>query len=465
MNLTTKQVSGIEWLLTQKRGLLGDDVGCGKTATALHAAQLAKPSKRVLVIASAIALRDTWMSEIGLWLPDQLPYVVSMKADTRPRTLKALYRGPMGMNWKWCLCPIDYTRTFMTELCQWPWDVIIVDEAHHFGGYSSQRTKGLIEVIKLTNPKYVWLMSADFVRNKATDAYTPLHIARPDIFPHNGFMQWAREYVGMYKQVTPTHVFERIRDKPKDPAKFQEMFSKHILARPRDNNDYAKPEHPVIVRCNMSGRQLDAYNQMKKEWWFEINEDEERGASNALVRDTFLKQICISHHLLMPDESKCDGAKIDSLLEVIGSTTEQVLVCCTYAEPIRRLGELHGWSYFTGDHGDSKKALSDWRGGKTQVLAVTYKVGGESLNLQNGSVFCALDYDWVPKTYHQAVGRLARKGQTKPVLPYILVANNTIDDYVLRVNKDKESIIECSMPTEELSMEYYRSIETEVTIS
>jgi SNF2 family DNA or RNA helicase len=92
-------------------------------------------------------------------------------------------------------------------------------------------------------------------------------------------------------------------------------------------------------------------------------------------------------------------------------------------------------------------------------------VGGESLNLQNGSIFCALDHDWVPKTYHQAVGRLARKGQTKPVLPYILVANNSIDDYVLRVSNKKEDIIECSMPPEELSMAYYQSIQQEVNIT
>jgi SNF2 family DNA or RNA helicase len=92
-------------------------------------------------------------------------------------------------------------------------------------------------------------------------------------------------------------------------------------------------------------------------------------------------------------------------------------------------------------------------------------VGGESLNLQNGSIFCALDHDWVPKTYHQAVGRLARKGQTKPVLPYILVANNSIDDYVLRVSNKKEDIIECSMPPEELSMANYQSIQQEVNIT
>lgn len=464
MVLTQKQVSGVQWLFHERKTLLGDDVGCGKTAVALHAAQLTGP-KKVLVIASSVALKDTWEAEIAKWFPYEVPFIVSMKADTRAKTLRKLYKGPMGMNWRWCFCPTDYTRTFMSELSQWPWDVIIVDEAHHFGNYASQRTKGLIEIVRKSGPRYVWMISADFLRNKATDAYTPLHIVRPDLYPHNGFMRWAKEYVGTYKQVTPTNVYERLRDKPKDPDKFRDMFSKHILARPRDNNDYAKPENPIFVRCDMEGRQLEAYNRMKKEWWFDVNADEEIGAPNALVRDIYLKQLCISHHLLMPNESKCEGAKIDALLDIIDSTTEQVLVCCSFAEPIIRLARLHKWSFFTGLEGDAEQALSDWRGGKTQVLAVTYKVGGESLNLQNGSIFCALDHDWVPKTYHQAVGRLARKGQTKPVLPYILVANNSIDDYVLRVSNKKEDIIECSMPPEELSMAYYQSIQQEVNIT
>lgn len=457
--LTPKQVVGINWLLKEKYTLLGDAVGTGKTATLLHAAFLMQP-KRVLVLSSEESLNMTWVDEFKKWFPEiwDQGKVRLIAHHNRKGVLANLYRD--RNEWVFCLAPRDYARTYESELSQWPWDIIIVDEAHHFGGYESGRTNGLFNIQKATKPKALWMASANFIRKRSGDAYTFLRLIKPKEFPHQGFTSWAKEYIGEELVVTPCHTIRRIRKMPQDPNKFQEMFAQHMLARPRDDGDYIKANRPSMRVVDMKGQQLLSYNRMRDEWWAELDEERERGAQNPLVRDLFLRQICVSHQLLDPESVLCAGAKIDDVLDIIDSTTEQVFLCSNFAQAIHRLSKKHKWEYFTGQEGDATQAISRWKAGDAQVLAATYGVGGESLNLQNGSVFIGLDYDWKAETYYQAVGRLARKGQTRPVLPYMMMARNSIDDYVLRTNQFKEEVIEASIPPEEISLRYFQERNT-----
>ena len=64
---------------------------------------------------------------------------------------------------------------------------------------------------------------------------------------------------------------------------------------------------------------------------------------------------------------------------------------------------------------------------------------GEAIELTSASTCLTVEFDWVPKTHIQAVGRLYRRGQTRPVRPLYAYAPGTTDEIVRRVLDVKSS--------------------------
>ncbi|KAJ1917488.1 hypothetical protein H4219_003170 [Mycoemilia scoparia] len=78
---------------------------------------------------------------------------------------------------------------------------------------------------------------------------------------------------------------------------------------------------------------------------------------------------------------------------------------------------------------------------ETKVLVLSILVGSVGLNLTRANRVIMADLWWNPAIEMQAVDRVRRIGQTKPVTIYRLAAKNTIDDRILDVQKTKQSII------------------------
>jgi SNF2 family DNA or RNA helicase len=67
------------------------------------------------------------------------------------------------------------------------------------------------------------------------------------------------------------------------------------------------------------------------------------------------------------------------------------------------------------------------------LFLLSSKAGGVGLNLIGASRLVMMDCDWNPATDKQAMGRIWRPGQTKPVVIYRLVADKSIEYAILQV--------------------------------
>ncbi|HES6067770.1 TPA: DEAD/DEAH box helicase, partial [Streptococcus pyogenes] len=64
---------------------------------------------------------------------------------------------------------------------------------------------------------------------------------------------------------------------------------------------------------------------------------------------------------------------------------------------------------------------------------------GHGLNLQKGGhIIVWFGLTWSLEYYQQANARLDRQGQTEPVIVHHIVAENTVDEKVLRILQGKE---------------------------
>ena len=94
-----------------------------------------------------------------------------------------------------------------------------------------------------------------------------------------------------------------------------------------------------------------------------------------------------------------------------------------------------------------EKMLTDFKEGRIQFLIVNLKAAGMGINLQNTHIGILVELIWTPKLVEQAIKRLHRRGQTKPVYIAMLVLKNSLDEKILKNWKRKLRNINSILPT------------------
>ncbi|EEB96592.1 hypothetical protein MPER_04252, partial [Moniliophthora perniciosa FA553] len=75
-----------------------------------------------------------------------------------------------------------------------------------------------------------------------------------------------------------------------------------------------------------------------------------------------------------------------------------------------------------------------------EVLVVTLRAGGVGLNLNVDQRVYVMDPYWNPAVENQAVARILRLGQTRPVTTVKLITQGAIEDRILEVQKMKTEL-------------------------
>lgn len=75
-----------------------------------------------------------------------------------------------------------------------------------------------------------------------------------------------------------------------------------------------------------------------------------------------------------------------------------------------------------------------------ELLLVSLKAGSVGLNLTRASCVILMDIWWNPSVEDQAINRVYRIGQTKPVNVYRLTVKGTIDDKIMQLQENKRQI-------------------------
>jgi len=135
---------------------------------------------------------------------------------------------------------------------------------------------------------------------------------------------------------------------------------------------------------------------------------------------------------------------MDWVDDYLGTKQGQLVVFSNYRYPIEELAKKYPKDVrmITGSEKAHDRAinLKDFQEGNYRVLAMTYKCGSESLNLQNCSVSLYHGYPWTPGTVQQAMARTFRSGQNKRTLHYFLTSGMN-DQRILGIIRRKEDAI------------------------
>ena len=127
-------------------------------------------------------------------------------------------------------------------------------------------------------------------------------------------------------------------------------------------------------------------------------------------------------------------------IRTISSSSEKVVVVSNFQHVLKEVEELakaHKWHFLRIDGevaADRRMKLVNHFNAPNSpffLMLLSAKAGGVGLNLVGGSRLVMLEPDWNPATDQQAMARIWRDGQKKPVHIYRLISAGSIEETIL----------------------------------
>ena len=461
------------------RGLLCDEVGLGKTIEAglvMKEYLVRKVVQRVLVVTPA-PLVEQWREELAAKF--NLPnFVTTSDPEFRLAGREAWQRFP------YLVASLALARRAENQnrLAQIPFDLVVVDEAHHFKNRSSASWK----FINNLQRKYILLLTATPVENNLEELYNLITLLKP------GQLSTPKEFRKQF-------VVRGDPRQPKNRGQLRELLGDVMVRHSRSQvNLKLPPRHASTVRLQLSPPESELYamisNLVRAELRMlapvepegalsEVGESGEtvqtekpisqtdrfalltlqrEAGSSAQAAEPTLRSLAQraqnaerrAQLLSMADRAAqmttwAKGDALEKLLRTIfqSNKTEKVLMFTHFRRTLDLLAtRLHAMGvdfvlYHGGLSSEAKQqAILDFRD-RAQVLLST-EAAGEGRNLQFCRTMINFDIPWNPMRIEQRVGRIHRVGQTSEVRIYNLAARGTVEDYLLQILDQKLNMFE-----------------------
>lgn len=170
MKLYPWQTTGVEWLARRRRALLADDMGLGKSITAIRAA-VAAGAGTVLVLAPTVVAYN-WQRELQRWAPGLTVGLLTAGHHLSEASAHSVVVCTHGL-------------TINTEVFDWlrsvAWGLVVVDEAHFFRNEDAKRTRALYGTGGiLSKAERIWLLTGTPMPNHAGELWPMLRGVWPD---------------------------------------------------------------------------------------------------------------------------------------------------------------------------------------------------------------------------------------------------------------------------------------------
>jgi len=440
--LLAHQAEAVEWIRGVGRGLLGDEPGLGKTRTAIEAFD----GGRVLVIAPSLILESgTWSDELAKWAkhPEgfvQAPYSRLVARDGNKLLVR---RDPKGK-----VTGVTVRPEYLED-----WDALIVDEAHYVKNRGSTWTHATNQINR-QSAAFLALTGTP-MPNWAHEVFTLLRMIYPaEAGPGRKFgayqkwlNQWFIREVNRFSQVPGTELIGDLigcfnspacKDRPaNDPCDHWQEFAREnlgdrFLRRLRDDVLGSLPpltEQTITVPMDADQRRM--YRELKKEWVTETLDGQEVVTWTIGSRNVLLDRITTSGWFAS-GTGEPRGGKLERLRFDLESRSRPTLVLAHYRDTVEacaRVAESTGAraGFIHGGVSNSGAVVRDFKQGKIDVLVGSLETVSEGLTLTQADMAIFVEKSYKPSRNEQAMRRIHRIGQTRPVTVLDYVTPDSVD--------------------------------------
>jgi SNF2 family DNA or RNA helicase len=433
------QKAGVLWLkyLSQLglHPLLADDMGLGKTLQVLSFLSLfAKRTGPSLVVCPSSVV-SVWEKEIQRFFKDGIVCTSLVNDQDKPLVYKP---GALMLY----ITSYAQLRRHQDSIKALSFEYAVLDEAQFIKNADSKTARAAY----LIQAKHRIALSGTPIENHLQDIEAIFRFLMP------GLLGTKKEFQTFYLKQPETA-----------PALVKEQLHRFILRRLKEE---AAPDLPsktdMLLSCPLSPLQKHLYLRYCEKILQQLSLSFENPVSvstisllTALMR---LRQICCAPFLLPsyqedPEASFEHSTKLKILIETVPSILEsghKIVIFSQFTsllEPLRdRLKALfpHIPLYYLCGKTQSRASLVDSFQSQVgpAIFLVSLKAGGTGITLHAADYVFLLDPWWNPAVEEQAINRIHRIGQKKPVFIYRLITPGTLEERIQGLQKFKHGLAE-----------------------
>jgi SNF2 family DNA or RNA helicase len=235
-------------------------------------------------------------------------------------------------------------------------------------------------------------------------------------------------------------------------AHLKKLIQPFILRRTKTQVLSELPSRTEInLQVELSDEERHLYEALRQEAVDKIAEiDPSSGQSmQVLAEITKLRRFCCHPNLVLKN-AHIQGSKLAVLQHTIAELLDNQHKALVFSQFVDHLAIVRAWldeqgiayQYLDGSTPaiERKKRVDAFQAGQGDIFLISLKAGGTGLNLTAADYVIHLDPWWNPAVEDQASDRAHRMGQQRPVTIYRLVTQDTIEEKILALHKEKRDL-------------------------
>ncbi|GIL69867.1 hypothetical protein Vretifemale_646 [Volvox reticuliferus] len=473
------QLEGVAWLVAQyRRGInpiLADEMGLGKTLQTIaflaHLKFVCRVEGPHLVVVP-LSVMSNWLSEFKKWCPAmRVVRLHSNDPDERKRLVREVLGKPTSLDVAVTTYDMVNSQHFGDCLKHHlMWRYVVLDEGHKVKNEETRVSRGMRQIRR----QHVLMLTGTPIQNNLHELFALLNFMYPDIF-------------------TDASKFDKAFNLSKNKVDQKHLEAAHYLLRPfmlrrlKEEVDVRlPPKLETRIQCPLSEMQtfwyrrlllrdskllqemeaadaqaakLAAKRQLHSERQPEMSTSRSakdafawKAAMNLLVQ---LRKVCNHPFMFKDAEPDFDGESapeelvtgsgkmmiLDRMLNRLHKQGHRVVLFSQFNIMLDIIEDYlvsRGFNFRRLDGSTNRiQRMIDIEqfnmpGSKIFIYILCTRAGGLGVNLQTADTCILFDSDWNPQWDLQAMARVHRIGQTRPVHIYRLVTGGTVEDRIQR---------------------------------
>ena len=301
-----------------------------------------------------------------------------------------------------------------------------------------------------------YLVTGTPLAENPTDVFAQYKFLDPTIFGTN--LGNFRDEYEVIDPIMTARIGHRILDKEHPYKNLDKLHDKMFSCAFYVESSVELPEQTDIeYKFSMPTKTEKLYHQVFKEKVAEMN-GLWLSSDNVLTTVLRLQQITSGYAAVENIDTKehkilnVDKARIEALSGLLEEfpKDEPVVIFARFTKDLKNIHKVcRELGLTSSEVSGSKDTLKEWKKGKTQVLAVQYTAGSESIDLTRARYCIYYSMTQRLALYEQSRKRIHRPGQTKPVVYYHMIETMkkglTIDEKMYQALRNKQDIVKFVM--------------------
>jgi superfamily II DNA or RNA helicase len=433
------QQHGVNWLQHLREhdfgAFLADDMGLGKTIQVIAHIVIEKTEGRLnhpALIVVPTSLVANWTAELAKFSPH---LQVSVLHGTNRHARRAeIDRADV------VITTYGVLARDIEEMTLRKWHLVVLDEAQVIKNPDAKATQAVCQL----DAHQRLCLSGTPIENNLQELWSEFAFLMPSLLgDRRGFAKRFRTPIEIENDPVRRLILAR-RIKP-----FLLRRTKAEVATD------LPPKHTILRRINLAPAQRELYETIRGTLYDKVREkipELTAAQSKIVILDALLKlrQVCCDPRLVKLESARLVDAssKLDNLIEMVDEMIKEgrrILLFSQFTSMLDlikpRLDEI-GIKFveLRGTTRNRAEPVDAFQNGEVPLFLISLKAGGRGLNLTSADTVIHYDPWWNPAAEDQASDRAYRIGQTKPVFVYKLIAADTVEDRIIKMQERKAGL-------------------------